>query len=111
MNTRPLDYNDIGHYSGDFRLWMYTDGRIVDTEGDGANGHTRWNEYWAGNEASGRVDFETNEGSVVFSDDGERICLRIIDALVDKFPGIKFWVFAGKTYTVQEFYEAQGCQI
>ena len=98
-NPKWQSYADIGHSSWireerDTWIWEYASGRIVAELLSSKTAHAK-TEFTSGirAEAKGRVDPTTEEGSIWFITNGRSSQRRVVEALVERFPGIKFTVF------------------
>lgn len=107
-------YADIGHTgmireeNCDAWIWEYASGRIIAELLSSKTAHAK-TEFTSGiqAEAKGRVDPATKEGSIWFITNGRLSQRRVVEALVRRFPGIKFTVFPEGTEPVglQQYWE------
>ena len=84
-------------------LWWYEDGFISEEYRTKDN-----TAHWLAEDTPGlgRVETGTNRGSVAFNTDDPRLKKDILNALVDKYPGVKFGVYAlGGPYTLQQYWQ------
>ena len=90
--TAPNNYLDLGHDGSDgVELWVYIGGQILikkDTDNYGYQGV-----FGTTDQAFGRIDFFSGQGSISFGTNNERSQRIIIRKLRERFPLIEFWVF------------------
>ena len=112
-------YVDVGHgYSTDSGgdrqqsgirntiIWWYRDGRIFSKEARLGKTHGDLDENTSAWKGSGRVEFDRNLGSITFLGNKDTYTHKeVIEAVISKFPGIKFYIFDfGKTHSAQEYW-------
>lgn len=90
-----MRYIDIAHKSTDYIVWWY-DGVNIQCERCSGHMDISDSEYII---ISGRVDLETNIGSIAFDMDTD-ITEDFLSELMDNFPGIKFYVFGRYDYGI-----------
>ena len=106
-------YTNIGHYIDPedidnpmFIAWYYKDGKIYDEVNIP---HSDMDKN-APDIACGRIDLQTNRGSISFREiKGNRsLQKQIINMLVDKFPGVQFSVFTdyGPGIPLQQYWQS-----
>ncbi|KKN50718.1 hypothetical protein LCGC14_0629790 [marine sediment metagenome] len=122
-----VEYLDIGHGRGrNIILWFYSNGRLYQKLEENLKGfevlHSDWDEFntniGVGSPTQGRVDLNKGIGSCILHTTNPRQQVRILDTLVDSFPGIRFQIF--KDYQdpnrhpspepLQLFYEKVACK-
>lgn len=85
-------------------LWSYEGGQIIESVQAGNDPH--WSDT---DDARGRIELESGLGSITFALGKEvntRLQMRILDALTDKYPGVRFAVYArGGPYSLQEYWQ------
>ena len=85
-------------------LWYYESGKIVEEKRMYQN-HAHWSDT---DDARGRIETGTGRGSIQFNNNGRNnvsLQMEILDALVDKYPGIKFSIHGrGKPYGMQDYW-------
>lgn len=87
---RPDSYQSFAHTPDDrVTLWVYMD-RLETRAGTGADDHDAWWDMSAVL-AFGRVCGK--DGSLVIESRSRGRQRRLADALVDRFPGVRFWVW------------------
>jgi len=88
-------------------LWHYQNGQIHEQPRERVN--TMHNDEYAEGgpyPAKGRIENDTKIGSILFMTPDTKLKKDILNALVDKYPGIKFSVYArGGPYRLQQYYE------
>jgi len=100
-NENTNEYEELWQAkdSGDVIVWYHKDGKIV--EQDGVSPH------WVENaDAKGRIESGTNRGSIAFDNEDTWVQRRVIENLVQKYPGVKFGVYvAGGPYSLQQYWD------
>ena len=82
-------------------LWNYENGQIHEQYRTKTN-----TAHWDESPAKGRIETGTKRGSVTFDTGDPHLKQKILNALVDKYPGIKFSVYArGGPYKLQQYWE------
>jgi len=119
----PKTYLDIGHgYKqdpdtgetiehrqpyGSVILWYFMKDGTIDTEI--RNRSSKTHSFGGNEEAYGRIDTQSNVGSVEFIWSGEehyRMRKQIIETLISKFPNIRFYVFGqNQIMPLQQYWE------
>ncbi|MHA2279005.1 MAG: hypothetical protein ACXAC2_24765, partial [Candidatus Kariarchaeaceae archaeon] len=80
-------------------IWYYKDGKIEEQEEYGVH----WIE---GEDAKGRIEVNNNRGSIQFNNDNPHIQKRILNDLVNNYPGIRFAIYgSGKPVSLQQYWE------
>ncbi len=88
---RPDTYQSFGHARDDrVTLWVYKPSGLETRNGAGKNDHDDWWDMDAVS-AFGRVC--DNDGTVVVEMRGVHWQRRLADALVSRFPSVRFWVW------------------
>lgn len=119
LGARTATYRDIGHKVGtSIILWAYSRGRIlaktvkvVKDDSPFARapvGPIHEDLPWSmsGVGAKGRIDPSTELGSVIFESTNSRLQRKISDALVERYPGVRWTVFGeGPSMPLQKYYE------
>lgn len=84
-------------------LWYYENGKIREEMRDASN-RAHWSDK---DNARGRVETGTGRGSVVFDGPTDAaLQKRILEELIDKYPGIKFGIYErGGPYNMQQYWE------
>lgn len=87
-----MDYCSIGHDDDDHfaSLLDYEGLKVV--EGDVDHGDEDFGDAWEGRLAQGRVEKEVHRGSISLHTDCH--IPQRINQIVERFPGVKFYVFA-----------------
>jgi hypothetical protein len=99
-----MDYTDIGHECT-HQIWLWSYDKELQCKKSRTKGHV-----YDSAMANGRVDPKTNLGSIAFSPSLRAWHKkRIINSLVDRFPGVKFFVFgddsSDRVASAQDYYE------
>lgn len=88
---RPESYQSFGHAPDDkVTLWVYRAGRLETRDGTGACDHDTWWDMSAVL-AFGRVC--GHDGSLVIESTARPPQRMLANALVGRFPGVRFWVW------------------
>lgn len=83
-------------------LWYYRDGKLEEQTGYDAH----WLEH---EDAKGRIETGKKRGSITFRTDDLRLQKRILNALVDKYPGIRFGVYGiPRPMPLQDYWSSIG---
>ena len=86
---------------GDVIIWYYENGQIKEQE--------EYGPHWSVGEwsARGRIETGTGRGSIDFETSNEWEQRKVLNALIEKYPGISFGVYGirGGPYTIQQYWE------
>ena len=85
--------------SGDVIVWYHKNGKI--TEQYGISPH------WIENaDAKGRIETGTNRGSIDFDNKDFRVQRKVLEDLIQKYPGIRFAIYeVGGPFSLQQYWE------
>lgn len=85
-------------------LWSYEDGHIKEEYRTKSN-RAHWSDH---DLARGRIETGSQRGSIDFTTANSREQKRIIEELIDKYPGVKFSVYGvpGGPFSLQEYWES-----
>jgi len=112
MKMRGPEYVDLchpgkGESHADIVLFVVIMGKVRTRSAKGGKEH---DSFWKGSfPGSGRVDTAGMVGTLGIADDmGRREARGIAEDVVDRFPGVRFWVFheSDLGVTMQEFWES-----
>ena len=100
-NKDTGQYDQLWRHEDDIiTLWYYENGKIKEQKGLTRHQPTS---NW---DAFGRIETGSGNGSIAFYNYDPKRQKRILEALIDKYPGIKFTIYGmrGGSYTVQQYW-------
>jgi len=88
---RPGSYQSFGHADDDkVILWVYKSGRLETRKGLGSDDHDTW---WNMSAVSAFGRVHSKDGSLVVESRNAERQRRLASAIVNEFPGVRFWVW------------------
>lgn len=85
--------------SGDVIIWYYKDGQITEQD--------QYGPHWVDRaDAKGRIETGKNRGSVTFDNKNIEVQQRVLEDLIQKYPGIRFGIYEqGGPFSLQQYWD------